>query len=472
MSGPHGSISRSALRAWVLEELGDRQLVWFGTRGDDIESIADLPHLDLAFSLIAPYRRRTTIGATALEDLTGTRPDLDTYELDDHTREQGVEELRRGLLRALRRPSALVTYRPSRFLSAISFARRDRCRYLGMFKDHQFAFEHKPWVESAVADLGLPAIPWSYVADSEQLETVASLRQGSVLLRRSRTTGGVGLIRVDDPEDLDALWPDEDEAFVSVAPFLEGGVPVNVGAVAWKDGVTVHPASIQLIGHPTLTTRPFGFCGNDFGAVGDLGPDLLAAIERAVVRVGDWMRRHGYLGAFGVDFLVVDGIPLFTEVNPRFQGSTHLSCRLSLASNEPGILLEHVAALLGHAAPPYRPLARQAADHPRGAHAVFHWRGPETARLDSAAIVGAALEEPSIQQVDVVAHPGIWTEPGATVARVTTSDRLTTTGFDLVADWPGRLADLLRVTEPARPAIPMALPSSRGAPIDRMQRTD
>ena len=72
------------------------------------------------------------------------------------------------------------------------------------------------------------------------------------MLRRSRTTGGVGLVRVNDPEDLQRLWPTEDEAFVSVARYIEGGLPLNVGGVVWPDGVTVHRASVQLIGVPSL----------------------------------------------------------------------------------------------------------------------------------------------------------------------------------------------------------------------------
>lgn len=433
-------MKRAELRRWVSDELGTRQLIWFGTRGEDIESIADLPQLHRAFSLVAAYQGRSNVSSLALEDLSGIRMDLDTYELDDHPRDPAVEHLRHALLRALSRSSAVVTYRPSRFLSAVAFARQDRCRYLGMFKDHQFAFEHKPWVESAVAELGIPGIRWAYVADDDQIDTLPLFDHGSVMLRRSRTTGGVGLTRVNDPAELQALWPEEDEAFVSVAPFLEGGIPVNVGAVAWHDGVTVHPASIQLIGQPELTNRPFGFCGNDFGSVGILGGDVIDQIEGSVVRIGDWMRRLGFLGAFGVDFLVVDGTPLFTEVNPRLQGSTHLSCRLSVEADEGGLLLEHLAALLGHGATGHRPLSRQARDHDQGGHVVAHWLGDEPAHLDLRELADQALAHSSVRHVDVVTRPDLMTEPGAAVVRITTDDALTSTGFDLVAPW---VADLL-----------------------------
>ena len=108
-----------------------------------------------------------------------------------------------------------------------------------MFAGQQQAFEHKPWVETAVAHLGLPRIPWRYVADSDRVDVLSQLRDGPLVLRRSRTTGGVGLTRLDHADQLESLWPDEDEAFVSVAPFLSDTIPVNVSGVVWRDGITV-----------------------------------------------------------------------------------------------------------------------------------------------------------------------------------------------------------------------------------------
>ena len=105
-----------------------------------------------------------------------------------------------------------------------------------MAKDHQSAFEHKPWVESAVRRLGVPGIGWRYVADEEQLTSLHLVDDGPVVLRRSRSSGGTGVFRVDDPNDVARLWPDENEALVSVAPYIVGGLPINVGGVVWRDG--------------------------------------------------------------------------------------------------------------------------------------------------------------------------------------------------------------------------------------------
>ncbi|HZM55074.1 MAG TPA: ATP-grasp domain-containing protein, partial [Acidimicrobiales bacterium] len=313
--------------------------------------MTDLPQLQASFSIINSYKRRSSVESVAYEDLTGVRVDLETWDIDEHLRSEATAEFRRGMLRVLAHPSALLPYRPSRFLSAVWFARRDRCLNLGLFGAHQNAFEHKPWVETAVSELGLPQIPWTYIADEEQLRARDLLAQGPVMLRRSRTSGGEGIVRVETNQDLLAQWPHIDEAFVSVAPFLDGGLPVNVGATVWHDGVSVHHPSVQLIGIPNCVTRPFGYCGNDFGLARELPAEIVEQIEVSTIRIGRWMAQFGYLGTFGVDYLVHNGKALFTEINARFQGSTHASCRLSIEANESCLMLEHVAALLRMDAP-------------------------------------------------------------------------------------------------------------------------
>jgi hypothetical protein len=419
----------------VRQRLGVRQLIWFGTRGDDAESLADLPQFSHVFSLTNAYRRRMVVEGHSLEDLTAVRVDLDAYEIDDHPRDGVIDQFRRNLLGVLSQPSVVVTYRPSTFLSAVCFARRDRCHYLGMFKDHQAAFEHKPWVESAVRDLGLPRLEWAYIADSEQLRTHRYLADGPVMLRRSRSSGGTGLTLVEDVDELAEAWPELDEAFVSVAPFVDDALPVNIGAVVWDDGVSIHPASLQLIGQPSLTGRPFGYCGNDFGALAELDAATVDAIEDGTKRIGEWLRRNGYRGAFGVDYLVKDGVPLFTEVNPRFQGSTHLSAEISVRRDEPCILLEHLAAHLSIDRPERPPLRDYVGAECSRAHLVVHHLGNAPQYLDPHDLISRFIAHPAASRTDVHTRMGLRTLPGGVIARLTVEGRATTDGFDLLPRW-------------------------------------
>jgi hypothetical protein len=430
-------VNRAALFRDVSAKLGHRRLVWAGIRGDDAEPLADLPQFEGAYTIINAYSRRLSVDSKAYEDLTGIRVDLETWDIDDHLGASETATFRRVMLQALAVPSALLPYRPSSFLSAIWFARRDRCLNIGLFGGHQAAFEHKPWVETSLAALGVRTIPWTYVADEEQLRTEEMLRRGPLILRRSRTSGGEGIVRVDDAGQARLQWPRVAEAFVSVAPFLSGGVPVNVGATAWRDGVTVHYPSVQLIGIPDCVTRPFGYCGNDYGLAKDLDRAVLDQVESATVTIGNWLRSYGYRGTFGVDFLVHDGVPLFTEINPRFQGSTHASCKLAIDAGESCLMLEHLAATMGMPAPQQRPVAELTAEAAALAHFVVHWTGDERERLDASPLVRLAMTTGRAIRAEVQTRPGLLTERGAAVARIVCRESVTRTGFELTEPFAG-----------------------------------
>lgn len=433
---------RRTVLDFIERTLGRRDLIWGGLRSDDIEAISDLKHLAESFSIIGGHDRGGAVPSLDFENLSGVRPDLDSWDIEDHLDSPAAHEFREAILMRLVRPTALLPYRPSRFLSSLLFARKDRCLDLGLFSAHQAIFDHKPWVETNVAALGLPHVPWTYVADEEQATVRRMLADGPVMLRVSRSSGGAGLVRVDDRDRLAESWVHGPEAFMGATPFLQDALPVNIGATVWHDGVSMHHPSVQLIGIPGCATRPFGYCGNDFAAAAELEDATLDAIEASVVALGRWLRQYNYRGTFGVDFLVHRGVPLFTEINPRFQGSTHASSQLSGEAGESCLFLDHLAAILGLEAPRPRPLREVARALSPLAHLVVHWTG-EAARIDASPLVTAFNRLPGACRSDVAAKPAVVTEHGGVVVRHTARARMTTTGFDLDEAWAGPVDDWL-----------------------------
>ncbi|ABL80558.1 MULTISPECIES: ATP-grasp domain-containing protein [unclassified Nocardioides] len=445
---------RAAVLKKVTEELGDRTLVWSGIRGDDIEPLRDVPQLGYSFSIAGAYNGRSDVRGLAYEQLTRVRVDPEVWDIDFHHHERATEEFRRGLLRSMSEPSALLPYRPSSFLSAIHFARQERCVNLGLFGAHQSAFEHKPFVESEVAQLGIPHIPWTYIADEEQPLARNLVSAGPLVLRRSRTSGGEGIVRVDSAAEIGPHWPKGTEEFVSVAPFIADTIPVNVGATVWRDSrgddcVTVHHPSVQLIGIKSCVTREFGYCGNDFGAARDLDRSTIDRIEQSTKRVGRWLRGNGYIGTFGVDYLIKDGVPLFTEINARFQGSTYSSCRLSIEQGEACLMLEHVAAWLGLPMPESPSLYERTRAVRDLANLAVHWTGREAATVNATALFSVVMDDfdPKATSDSVVATD-VANEPGSLVGRFNVGRRVTDTGYDLAPELD-RLIDRWRRSEEA-----------------------
>lgn len=412
----------------VSRAIGDRNLVWFGIRGQDGLPLVVHEQLRSCHSITGPVPLDGVAGL-CLEDLTGRRVDLDLYDLDADTAPE-VLELRRSLLAELNQPSVIVGYRPSRFLSALHFARLDSVTMATMFHEQQLPFEHKPWVETHVAALGVRTVPWQYVADEQHADVHRALHEGPLMLRPSRGSGGVGMARVDDEDSLGSCWPRQLESFVSVAPFLEDVLPVNVSACAVPNGdPAVHAASVQLIGHPACIDRPFGYCGNDYAAAKELRVTVLDELEGMTSTVGRWLGERGFVGAFGVDYLVRDDEVFFTELNPRFQGGSTLSADVDAASGLPDIYTEHLGAHLGVCLPCRPPMREQVALAPPLAHVVTHNRSGAAVRRRSP--LTPDLLPSGLVDLTLVPRPGVEVSPGGVVFRLVLAGPVTATGFDL-----------------------------------------
>lgn len=420
-------MDRQARLAQIEGCLGGRALVFAGIRGSDAESLADLEQLQAVFSIIDALGR-STLDVVSYEDLTGERVDLERWDIDDHLDDEATAAFRRGLLSALNSPSALVPYRASRFLSAMAFARRDRSWYLGVHGALQQAFDHKPWVETSLGERGVPCIDWRYIADEDRDEAYRMLDAGPLVLRPSRTSGGEGIQLVTEHGELDECWPDAPEGFVSVSRYLADAVSLNIGGVVWEDTVTTYHPSVQLVGLPSCTSRFFGYCGNDFGASRVLDDSMLNELERLTISIGDWLRTNGYLGAFGVDFLLDDDRLLFTEVNPRFQGSTAPSARLSVEAGEPCIVLDHVAAHLRLAPGRGIPLAERAATMADLAHVVLHRIAGRRPPKHAGPILSNIRAHDPTATIELIPPRRTTVHDGAIVARILTRSRVTESG--------------------------------------------
>lgn len=427
---------REDLVARVENLIGSNALVWCGLRGDDARSLADLSQFAAAFSIVSRYAGRPGVEALALEDLSGERPDLELWNIEDHLEDGSVASFRECILRQLSGDAVLMPYRPSEFISSIVFSRRGNCRDLGRFGGLQGAFEHKPWAETSLADLGVRTLRWAYLVDPSQLNGLKIGPENPVVVRPSRTSGGNGLLLCERAEDIINSWPAGPDGLVSVAPYMANALPVNVGAVVWHGGVTVHHASVQLIGVEPAVERPFGYAGSDFGRAKYIDATALDDVEQIVREVGGWLGRFGYRGAFGVDLLVTDNEASFVEVNPRFQGSTALSCLMDSEAGEPCLMIEHLAATLGVSYPTTSKSLRKIAEsQPERATVIVHHRGPTAALVDPVALRAAAKKPETMIELEVVPETNVKVQPGAVITRLTTDTVVSDDGYQLRDGW-------------------------------------
>jgi hypothetical protein len=430
-----------ARRREIDVALGDRRLIWFGIRGTDAEPLLALPQFQESYAVIAALQAAGLAVSESLEAETGRRVDLDRYDIDDDPSSE-VRHLRRRMTASLSQRNVTMAYRPAEFLNSVHFPNIGSSHLAAMFCARQRAFEHKPWVEQGLREAGVQIVPWRYVSDEDHLLVSRWLKDGPLVLRPSRSSGGEGLVLVEREDDIEIDWPRSRDAFVSVSPFIQDGVPVNLGGCLFPDGsYSIQPPSVQLIGIESCTTRRFGYCGNDFGAVKALGADRLQDLDAMVTRVASWLHSQRYVGAFGLDALVTPSEVWLTEVNARFQGCSLLAARVARECDVPDLYFEHLAAFLGGTASRTPSVVEWADSQPSWSQVIAHNLAAE--RTEYRPALGDRRPLPRSVFVDLTPAPHTLIEPGAIVFRLSIRDSCTERG-DAIAPEVEACVDQLR----------------------------
>jgi hypothetical protein len=187
----------------------------------------------------------------------------------------------------------------------------------------------KTWVRRQLKQLGVPVIPGSEVRLAPWQFTTLSRRHGlPLVVSLDHSAAGSGVHLVHDEADFRGLAETHRGAAASVMRFVEGR-SLSMAAVRTADAVLLGEASLQVIGQPSLTNLSFGWCGNDFSGC-HLHEHELEQMQAIQTRVGNWLGglciggQCGFRGIFGIDFISDGQNVYFTEINPRFLGTTAL----------------------------------------------------------------------------------------------------------------------------------------------------
>lgn len=361
-------MDRDAYLQKIISKLGNRRLIFVGTRGSDGESLKRFPQFSNVFSQIAPIKPPNPAVEVCLESITHERVDLDSFDIDTCSIPEMNDYL--SILRScMSAPSVVLPYRMTNMLTNMNLLTKDTSEVLGISYDHQFLFNNKPWVEMSLKKVGIKTIDWEYVTGSDLIKKYRTIKT-PLVVRPCKGSGGFGIFLINDTDDLCKIPPNQ--TVYSVSQYLNH-VPLNVGACICRCGtVRCYSPSIQLIGVPFATNRLFGYCGNDFSVLEVFSKPLISKLESLVTFVGEWMFEYGYVGGFGIDVMVVDGDLVFSEINPRFQGSTSISVKLDESVGLDDIYMCHMGTFLGVPPPKYCSIVDRCSQYNPTAHIVVH----------------------------------------------------------------------------------------------------
>ncbi len=410
----------------LKERLDGKKIIWVGPRGEDAESLRDLNIPVSYYTGYAPLP-----GEFSMETDSNVRV---FYSLDEDISNAAKEMLSKVKEDASNTEAVLLTYKSSQKLHDLCQSVNVPC--LSTAPDP--ILDSKTYVEQQLEDrFGVRTLGYSRETGVKDVQALATMidEYGEIVARADSSSLGRGLWRISSLDDLKAI-PAETKDLCTFAPCLEPSIPLNVSACVSAEGdCSLHTLSLQLIGHPLLTTRSFGYCGNDFASARELPVETIEQCGTITKNVARWLADREYKGAFGIDLLCYKDNVHFVEINPRFQGSSKISAQIDKAAGRVDIYTSHLLAWNGVEHNTSIPeFVEQTKNQKKCAHMVFYNQQNYPIRLES-------VPESSLQrwrfgsgvagrswELGLQPDPVVQIMPNATLIRVEVPHKVTDDG--------------------------------------------
>lgn len=142
----------------------------------------------------------------------------------------------------------------------------------------------------------------------------------SFVVQHCESSGGSGTILLNQKNAKSVIKDLPNKTYL-ISPYIENNISINTHIIVYEDEVLFFPPSVQLIKN---TNGHLSYVGNDFDTYNELNSDIKNQIRETAIKIGNNLRKIGYLGVCGIDFIATKDKAIFMEINPRFQASTVL----------------------------------------------------------------------------------------------------------------------------------------------------
>lgn len=196
-------------------------------------------------------------------------------------------------------------------------------------------------------NIRLPETKIVKLIDAKYSALVTELGENFILQFNRGHTGG-GTIEIDSEMRLRELQKKFPERKVRISRKIEGD-PYTLNACVTKHGICWGGLSYQITGIPECTSKKAGTVGNDWEYTKNLNPSVLKDISRFTKVIGEEMAESGFLGLFGLDFVLEKNTQKIyvIEINARQPASIPMHTKLQMDQNQIPLKLLAIAEFLG-----------------------------------------------------------------------------------------------------------------------------
>ena len=132
---------------------------------------------------------------------------------------------------------------------------------------------------------------------------------------------------------------------IKLSEYINGDT-YTINACAGKFGVIISQPIFQITGLTDYNKNELGTCGNDYAYRERLKSEEKKKMFDYTKKVGEYMKKLGYKGIFGLDFIVSNNKVDLIEINPRLIASISVFTKLQIQSGQIPFLFSHLAEFL------------------------------------------------------------------------------------------------------------------------------
>lgn len=166
------------------------------------------------------------------------------------------------------------------------------------------------------------------------------------VIQLPRGFSGNSTFLIGNKDDFDKVLGKFEGRSVKIAEYLSGET-FTINACIAREGVLVGKPIFQITGLTDFNGNKLGTSGNDYAYPEKLDAGAREKIFHYTKTIGEYMKKEGYKGIFGLDFIVGgnDRIDVI-EINPRLIGSIPVYTKLQIENGEFPFLLIHIEEFL------------------------------------------------------------------------------------------------------------------------------
>lgn len=154
------------------------------------------------------------------------------------------------------------------------------------------------------------------------------------VIQKNGSSGGFGTFCLSKGNGMLELLREGTADLLIVSPYLSKSYSVNVNAIICEDDILVFAPSLQIV---QRDRERLLYHGADYIAAQALPENIRRQITEYSHTILSHIKKMGYLGIIGLDFIVAGQNVYFQEVNPRYQASSFLISRALKEQDAPSL---------------------------------------------------------------------------------------------------------------------------------------